>query len=665
MRRLAALLAAIVAFGLMCLSLPWGSLECQPPECTSSSGGMFFGGVWFALIAIGFYVLVPGTILTAILVAVLRLGDAASPDDAAVRAALGETRSKAVRNAAMRGFTDAAVWVGGAYVLTGVAHLAMLASTGVYPLSQDAGLWLTRLAIAAVAAACVVVAHLIAALRTRRSPVEQLRPESAEPRERRVSLARRSLILGAVAAGAAGILTGTNMAFQGGTDAAPQFVIDIAMTAAWMMGIAVAALAWGVLMPLARDVVPRVVNRVGSWSSALGARKVGAVLHARASTRWLASSRVIVVLAGLAFLFGLASTSGSSASAAANAYTPVAAGLDTGTGERISRCADDCVLARDSLSTEGRVGAIVPAASSLIDTESPMPGLTYVDPTDLDGVDDELAARLRADPSLVLMPPIFGTVSIDDFDTLGIEVTGIGDLPASFPRPIANRMWAEAQIGPLDSTYFYAYPAPGWTPDETYDSMIRATSDDFRWAIEQGVRSDWADTNSSGGSSLASGGSSEGQAIDTSVRVQNVLLWGIMAAVILIPIAAVATASVGRRRRDDATMAALGASVRKLRVAVVIEATVTAAISLASGLLGGALTHVAISGASGAIAGLYGTQLNNLVVGALLSVNWASLLGILGATVVVFALVSWIASRSLRTLTPVEALRPATEGALR
>ena len=663
MRRLAALLAAIVAFGLMCLSLPWSSLECQPPECTSSSGGMFFGGVWFGLMAIGFYVLVPGTILTAILFSVLRLGDASSPEDAAVRSALGETRAAAVRKAARRGLTDAAMWVGSAYALTGAVHLAMLASTGVYPLSQDAGLWLTRLAIAAVAAACLVAAHIIDALRTRRSPVEQLRPESAEPRDRRFSLAQRSLILGALAAGAAGVLTGTNMAFQGGTHAAPQFVIAVSITAAWAFGLAVAALAWGVLMPLARDLVPRVVNRVGSWSSALGAREAGAVLHARATTRWLASSRVIVVLAGLAFLFGLASTADPNLSS--GEYTPIAAGVPTDTSAEISLCDVDCVAARESLSTEDGVGAIVPAASSGIEADGWVPGLTFIDPTDLDGIDDGLAARLRTEPSVVLMPPTFGRQSIDGFDSLGIEVTGIGHLPASFPRPMANRVWAEAQIGPLDSTYFYAYPAAGWTPDETYDSLLRARSDQYRWTIEQGDRSDWVDRNSSGGSSPAAGDGSQNQAINTSVRVRNLLLWGILAAVILIPIAAVATASVVRRRREDATMAALGASARTLRMAVVIEATVTAAVALASGLLGGALTHVAISAANGAMTGLYGVELDNIALDSLLSVNWTNLLGILGATIVVFSVVSWIASRSLRTLTPVEALRPATEGALR
>lgn len=663
MRRLAALLAAMVAFGLMSLSLPWVSLECRPPECSSSSGETYWGGFWGVMMVVGFYLLVPSIILTAILVAVLRLRDASSPDAVAVRSALGETRAKAVRSAAKRGLTDAVMWVGAAYLLTGVAHLAMLASTGAYPLSHDGGLWLTRLAITAVAAACLLASHTIDALRANRTPAEQLRPEPSDPRDRRLPLGRRASILAVVAASAGGVLVGANMAFDGSSQAAPRLVIVVASVAAWMFGLAIAALAWGVLMPIARDLVPRAVSVAGSLSNAFGAREVGAVLQVRASTRWLSSSRVIVVLAGLAFLVGLASTADTDVSS--GQYTPIAAGVPTSTPDTFSRCDANCDAARESLYAQDGVGTVVPAGSTRITRESELKGLTFINPTDLDGVDDALAARLREEPSAVLMPSNAGTVSIDDFDSLGINVTSIGNLPDAFPRAIANRAWVEAQMGALDSTYFYAYPAPGWTPDQTYDSLSRVRSDDYPWTIEQGNRSDWVDADSSGGSSTSGDTGGQDDAGFTSIQLQNVILVAIFAAVILVPIAAVATAAVLRRRRDDATMAALGASVQTLRITVVVEAAMTAALALASGLLGGALTHIAVVGASMAVTGLYGMDIGDVLVGAIASVNWLGLLGILGVALLVFIAVSWIASRSLHTLTPVEALRPATDGALR
>jgi hypothetical protein len=663
MRRLAALLAGIVALGVMCISLPWSSLECQPPECVTSSVEMYWGGPLFVIITLGFYLLIPSAILTSILVAVLRLRDASAPADAAVRAALGQTRSTAVKQAAKRGLVDAGVWVGGAYVLTGVAHLAILAIVGGNPLSGEASLWLTRLGIAVVVGGSLIAAHVIDALRAPTSPVQQLDPEPTEPAERRVPLRRRALVLLAFVAGASGLLVGLNVAFGEGDQAAPSFAVAVALVGAWVLGLSVAALAWLVLMPLAREAVPRTIGAVSRLAGKFGAHKVGAVLAVRASTRWIASSRVIVVLAGLAFIFGLASTAQSDISS--DGYTPFAAGVPAGVPAQdsiaISVCDAECALVLDSLEQEDAIDTIVPAGSAGVAYDNNLTGLTFIDPADLDGIDDQLAARLRDEPSVVLMPPVGGTITIDDFDPLGIDITGIGELPAEYPRGVVNRVWAQEQMGALDSTYFYAYPAEGWTPDEAYDSLIRTRSDDYRWAIEQGDRSDWVDGDSAGGTSNGSGDDSN----SSQFSLEALLLWAVIGAIVIIPIAATATAAVVRRRRDDATMAALGASAATLRAAVVIEAVVTAGLALGAGLLGGALTHVAISAGSGAISGLYGLNIDDLAMSSLTSVDWPGLLVIWAFTLAVFALVSWIASRSLRTLSPVEALRPAHEGVLR
>lgn len=662
MRRLAALLASLVASALMVLSLPWDSFDCQPPECVFSTASFGWNMPWIALLVMSLSVVVPGTILTAILVAVLRLRDASTPADAAVRYTLGETRGAAVRTATKRGAADALVWVGGAYVAFGVAHLAMLASTN-YPLTMGAALWQMRLLTAITVAACLVAAHIIDVVRTGHSHAVTAAIGSDEPRERRLSLSRRTRILAAAATSAAAFLAGLNLVFQGGTDAAPTLALVAGKGAAWLLGLTVAALAWTVLMPKALESVPRIVAIAGTVADKLRAHEVGAVLHARASTRWLASSRVIVVLMGLAFLFGLASTA--PASRGWDEYTAFAAGVPVGSADQISRCDADCADALEYAASREGVGATVPAASAGIDIQDGSQGITFVDPADLVGVDDALAARLRAEPSVVLSPPTWETVSIDDFDWLGIDVTGIGELPAAFPRPIVNRAWAEAQMGTLDTAYYYAYPADGWTPNQTYTTLVRTTAD-YPWAIEQGDRADWVDGNASGGGmSAAAGDPNQNEEVDRIQLVQNLALGGMLAALILVPIAAVATAAVLRRRRDDATMAALGASVSTLRAAVVIEATVTATIALATGLLGGALTLMAVGLGQGGVAGLYGVQLDDIILHTPASVNWAALAAVLAAAVAVFALASWIAAHSLRTLTPVEALRPVNEGVLR
>ncbi|WP_430868179.1 FtsX-like permease family protein [Demequina aurantiaca] len=661
MRRLAAILAGVVALGVMCLSLPWDSFTCQPPACSQNSFSQIWMGFGPMLAVFLFYALVPGIILTSILVGVLRLRNAASPQDTAVRSALGETRSQSVRGAAKRGLADASVWVGGAFVITGVAHLVMIASTGAYPLTQDGGLWLTRLSDALAAAACLVLAHVIDAARRPRTPVDQLRPEDAEPRERRVSLARRSVILVVAAACALGVLVGTNMAFAGGNQVAPASTFVVTTIAVWVFTLSVIAFAWLVLFPLARDSGPRLVGWAGRAAERSGAQEVSAVLHVRSSTRWMAATRVLTVLAGLAFLFGISAQSQPNAAHAA--YTPIAVGVPVGAAVNTGNddeskdteaCTTDCESVEAKLADVEGVGAVVPAASVGVNDGINWTRVALVDPADLDGVDDVMADQLRDEPSVALVHTYETYLDVDTFDSLGVQVTGMRSLPADAPRTILNRAWVEAQEGALDSDYFYVYATQGSSVQQTADAVHVTGAGSGKYGFEYGGDTEWYGPGQGGGSEVLDSG-------DASLLI----LWMIVGVLVIAPIAAVAAAGVVRRRRDDATLAALGASVKALRISIVVESVVTGAAALAAGLLGGALTTMALSISFGALSGLSGMSTNYVLGDAFGTVMWGVLLAGFALGTLVFALVSWIASRALKKLSPVEALRPAEEGALR
>lgn len=128
-----------------------------------------------------------------------------------------------------------------------------------------------------------------------------------------------------------------------------------------------------------------------------------------------------------------------------------------------------------------------------------------------------------------------------------------------------------------------------------------------------------------------------------------------------------AALSVGvarRRRRDDATLAALGAEPRTLRWAVVIEATAFAIFAGAVGLTWGVMTHAALTMLDRARRSLGGVITDSYLHTAVNSVAWVPLLLIGAATVLVFATSAAIGARALQRRTPVDNLRPTDAGVL-
>lgn len=648
MRRLAALLTGVVALGAMALFLPWDSVECPPSTCTSTSGATDWGPWWVDLMIFAFYVLLPSAIVIAVLVGVLRLRDAANPSDRAIQAALGETRSRAVRRAAWRGLRDGVVAVGIAYLLAGAVHLAMISTIPAYPLTQDGGMWARRALVALMFVACLVVAHVLNSLRGSRTPVEQLRPDVDQAPISNRSLAIRTMVIVAVMALGAGLVVGTTQSYEPSVDGAPSVLSVVATTGAWIFGLAVVALVWLVLLPLAGRAVPAVVAACGRALARMGARNVAAVLDVRSAHAWIASTWALRVLVTVAFVVGLAASSTPTAPSDLD-FAPIAATIRLSPETQTSRCDAECETSTAELLDTPGIGALVPAATVGSDWNRPAPTALLVDPADLDGVDDVLATQLRDHPEEVVVPYREGGYSAADYAALGLSVTGLVDGQNCCNSAIANLSAATGDLGPLGATSFLAYGTDEFPTQATYMSVENA--------------------NMSGAWGFGGGPTITYDNVDFPTNWQyvvvNALIWVVLGTVVLVPVGAVATAAVARRRRDDATLAALGATAHSLRWSVVVESVLTAAIAVAAGLLGGALTHAAISGVTYTLGILNGFSAEGLVTYAVTSVGWATLGLVWLGTFVVFAAASALASRKLGKLSPVEALQPNEEGVLR
>jgi hypothetical protein len=138
---------------------------------------------------------------------------------------------------------------------------------------------------------------------------------------------------------------------------------------------------------------------------------------------------------------------------------------------------------------------------------------------------------------------------------------------------------------------------------------------------------------------------------------------GMLVILVIVPMAALSVGVARRRRRDDATLAALGAQPRTLRAAVIVEATVIAAFSIAVGLGWGALAHV-LATVNFARTSLSGVITDDYLGWTLSSVPWVTLLLIGASAVVVFGVSAAIAARALQRRTPVENHRPVNSGVL-
>jgi len=121
---------------------------------------------------------------------------------------------------------------------------------------------------------------------------------------------------------------------------------------------------------------------------------------------------------------------------------------------------------------------------------------------------------------------------------------------------------------------------------------------------------------------------------------------------------------VQRRRREDATLAALGASRRSLTLAAIVETTVVAAVAVAGGLVAGATLHMVVVGASRAEDSLRGVITDNYLQTMVGSVAWSTVGWMFVIAVASFAVVALLVRAFSRGALPAEQLRAAEEGVL-
>ena len=604
MRRLAQAVVGLLALALMLVAQPWQLRGCDPANCTTSSDDTWY---WL-IVGTGVYMTMFAVIVTVVLVGVLGMRSVGHASEAAVLAALGRNQASAARTAAVTGVKDGLVAAGGAFVLSGAVHVVIAFSSG-YTLNSDgAGLWLVRLTMAVIMAAALVVAHVVDALRPRRTPVERLFEDAAAPRRRRIPLKLRAVTLGAMLAVGVGVLVGIATSHDianGVAGAIPQTVAQLANVA---IGLVLVALFFTVAVPLAGEAIPTLTRVAGRVTRALGATTASA-----------ASGRTVLAIAGLALITG-ALASQDPAPALNAAYVGTVTATPAGIGDE---------LATEYAEIDG-VGAVVPVA--LYDE---WPQTVAVDPDRLAALDPELAALLRAHPRALLASSGMEVPDISTAAAVGLPVTGIVPISTCCMSFVA----AGVPTGEPTGTALLVYAAEGADPQQVAERV-----DAFMPLSES-----WTGL----GSSLAYYG---GASTD---------FWGaafLVALVIIVcagPMTALAVGVAARRRRHEATLGALGASRRALTIAAVVETVVIAAVAVGTGLLGGAVLQ-AVMGVCGRVGdSLRGVVTDSYLSVAVNSVAWGWLAGIFAGTIAVFAVVAWIVSVARADKTPAELLRSA------
>jgi len=282
------------------------------------------------------------------------------------------------------------------------------------------------------------------------------------------------------------------------------------------------------------------------------------------------------------------------------------------------------------------VGAVVVGTATPIDYDLAVVG---IDPADLDGVDDQLAAMLKAHPGAVVSGSLWTDVSLDDYVATGIAVTGI--VPTS---TCCTQIVDRASVAmPLGSSTVLIWAAPGADPAEV-SRTVNAFAPDV------------PDLEGYGGSLI-----SEPSSTDLGALLFNV---GLLVLIFGGPVVALAYGVVQRRRREDATLAALGASRRSLTLAAIVETTVVAAVAVAGGLVAGATLHMVVVGASRAEDSLRGVITDNYLQTMVGSVAWSTVGWMFVIAVASFAVVALLVRAFSRGALPAEQLRAAEEGVL-
>ena len=621
MRRLAQGIVGALALAFMLMYVPWDLEECTAFSCHTTDRWDFDG--YFLILMVVMQSLVYAVITTVVLVGVLGMRDSGASSEDAVLAALGQSRRSAIRDAAKRGAVDAAVAIGAGFVISGGFHVWKVFDSH-SAFGAAAGAWIQRLTVAAVFAGALVIAHVIDAARPRKSPVDLLHADAAAPGPRRFTLRARMLVFGGLAGAAAGVIVGVTLAHDpadGEVGETTRTVIQGAQITVWL---ALLALAFAVGVPLVVAGLRPALTRAAGLGATLRAPRAASILEARASTASGASTRTILAISGLALIAG-SFAHVSPAPALTPSYLGTISVRPISAGEE---------FASQYREIDG-VGAVVAAPMMSGDD-----AVIRVDLDEIAAVDPVLTALLTSHPGAMATSNSGYGASIFRLAEAGINATGI--LPIS-----------TCCVGFIDGTRVHA------TPTDTALLIYAADGADPA-EVAQRV-ANFSPTTT------AATSSGQWMAYATENYSGSWIEWvyyGLVALVCLGPVIALAVGVAARRRRDDATLAALGASWRTLRGAAIAETGVVAALAVGFGLLAGAVLQSTMAVIARAEDTFDGVITDSYLQVAVRSVDWGSLAWMFAIAVASFAAAAFVVGLRTRGALPAEQLRAAEEGVL-
>lgn len=627
MRAVAAALSGAYALLIMTILLPWDQVECATAACVPSDADAQLFTLGFTTIAL----VIPTLVVMIILRGVLGLRATRDPEAGAVLAALGQTRGTAVRTAALQGLRDGSIAAGIAYVLAGAVHVAMVASVGLNPLTTGAGLWLERAVLAAVAVLALVLSHMLTAAQRPRTPVDALTADMQDDPAPRPSLKVRAMLSGGVLAASGGVIAGLAVSMRDTPWSEVGFVATnaagIAMITGWAGALALglwAAVPWlrrgrGAAIALAAAAVGR-------------DSRVGAVLDSYAGDRSRASARIVTVLAGLGFLFA--------------ALPSAETGVPLEGRQTAAIVLDGDV---DTSALEESYRAIPGVESVIVAEAATLPDATFhsfvfaVSPDGLRGHHDALADALERHPRHVAASLTNGEVPTELLGNPRFDVDGV--------LPISECCDAFVNADHIDlgspGSGFLIYATPGADLEAMNEAIDRVASD------APGV-------TSIGTSYLGWESSTSAWSLVVDLAVAGLVL--------VLPLTLLAVGAVKRRRQDDATLAALGATARTMRTATALETAVVSAYALAGGMVVGAVTRVLMTELHQGRLSLQSVAVDSPLTAGLDAVGWAAMgtVGLTGVAIMTITafITAWATARPAgRGRTPVDQLRTkATEG---
>ncbi|MGC4174844.1 FtsX-like permease family protein [Demequina sp.] len=625
MRKLAAGVGGAFALLAMMVFQPWDRLNCDPSNCSMYNGWGGAHGLW-VLLPVLLYIAFPLVVVGIIQVSVLGIRDSSRPHDLAVRAALGETGGSAVRAAASRGLRDGALVVGGAYVVSGVTQVIILVQSG-WPLSTDAYMWTGRLVVALSTIGTLVLAHVIDAARPHRTPVERLY-EDAKPVESGRGRRRLGVALAVVTALASGVVAGIALAY----DLAPSFYVSNTIGIAVAVAIvAMLALALFVLIPASQAAVPAVLT----WVAARVPRPAGSIVAARAGTVTRAGGRLVVVLGSFGYLLGAAASVDTSTQ-----LSPTYLGFRT-FGSDI----DAEAFADELRAVDGVAGVIMPQTRDIGDASGNPGYLFAVDPNEVRQYDPALAQILTEHPSAIAQNLWNGSGHLHEGSdpNWGFIPTGI------VPIVTCCETFTSASAGMVPSADAVTYLIYSTDP-ALNDEVTQAAWDLSPYGPGE-------DSWESSGQTASSNGN--------SMWLVNLAYWAFLALLLGTPMVALGVGVARARRRDDATLAAMGATRVALRRALVVETVTITAFAMVVGTGLGGITRFVITLIQRARSSLTGVITDSYLATAFGSVAWVVLLCAVLITVSVVGITVWITAVTRRTHTPVEDLQYSTVGGVR